>query len=184
MQEEYIFHWHKDGYFFSILIEYAIGGIKMPRILTLAEQINKRNWWHSPPVDKKAYKKRGMFLSSSFKEEEFYGRPEDQARKVTIKNPLIGTEREIIKQLFGEDSPQAKKSAEFEKWDRGDNVETSLEDRFALDQEMKEAAEAQGYDAIAIVTEKGLEKVRKCGLPRSVELNVLDIENGITKGLC
>lgn len=149
----------------------------MPKKPTLAEQINKRNWWHSPPIDKRAYKKRGMFLASSFREAEFYGRPEEQARKVIIKNPLIGTEAEIIKQLFGEDSCQAKKLAELEKWDRGYDVETTIKDRFALDQEMKEAAEVKGYDSIAIVTERRLEQVRNCKLPKSVELNVLDIDN-------
>src|ERR1051326_2557287 len=41
----------------------------------LISYINRKDWWHVPPEDPTAYQKRGMFLSSTFRQAEFYGRP-------------------------------------------------------------------------------------------------------------
>ncbi|OGP64101.1 MAG: hypothetical protein A3K22_02290 [Deltaproteobacteria bacterium RBG_16_42_7] len=144
-------------------------------MLTLTEQINKRNWWHSPPADKKAYRKRGIFLASSYKECEFYGRPLNKPIKVSVSNPLVDTEENVIRLLFGDDSPQMSAHMAL----KAGGAREPLKVRFKLDKDLFSAAKGNNYDAIAIVTEKGLEKVRNCRLPKSVELNVLDIENGI-----
>ena len=146
--------------------------MKISKNVIFAEQINKREWWHSPPEDKDAYKKRGVFLAYSFKEAEFYGRPLDKPIKVEIKNPIIGTEERIIKKLFGSSSKQMETYRLLEDC----TVDVSLKVRFQLDKEMCKAARSQGYDAIAVVTQKGFEKVREGKLPRSVELNVLHEE--------
>ena len=136
---------------------------------TLTEQINRKKWWHSPPHDRAAYKERGIFLSSSYKECEFYGQPLDESVKVHLSNPLIDTEENIIKALFG------KKSAQMDIYETLNNT-ADLKTRFRLDAEMYRAAKKNGYDAIAIVTEKGLKKIREEEkLPRSIELNIFDI---------
>jgi hypothetical protein len=149
----------------------------MKNILTLADQLNKRKWWHSPPVDKAAYKKRGMFLASSYKECEFYGRPLNEPIRVRVLNPLAGTEENIISLLFGNTSPQM---ADYVSLLNG-NVKEPLKVRFKLDNDLFKAAKTKNYDAISIITEKGLEKIKNHKLPRSVELNVINIENGINK---
>jgi hypothetical protein len=146
--------------------------MKISKNVRFAEQINKRDWWHCPPEDKKAYKARGVFLASSFKECEFYGRPLDKPLKVHVTNPLIGTEENIIKKLFGNNSKQMGASKSL----INRTAKQILKVRFQLDKEMCKAARNQGYDAIAVVTQKGLEKVREGKLPRSVELNVLHEE--------
>src|SRR6266478_6231425 len=61
--------------------------------------VNRKSWWHVPPVGPKAYSKRGKFLASSFGEAEFWGRPLDEPQKVSIAKPLIGDERTISKVL-------------------------------------------------------------------------------------
>lgn len=138
---------------------------------SLIKQINRRNWWHSPPIDKLAYTKRGVFLASSYKECEFYGCPIDEPIKVNVTNPVIDTEENIIKMLFGRDSLQMK-SYKALVTDTGAN---NLKLRFALDEDMYKEAKKNGYDAIAIVTEEGLEKVKAGKLSKSVELNVFDV---------
>lgn len=149
----------------------------MNKTFTLAEQINKRKWWHSPPSDGKAYQKRGVFLASSYKECEFYGRPLDEPIKVNLFNPLINTEENIIKFLFGNSSPQMS----FYTALMNGFAKEPLKARFKLDKDLFNAAKNKDYDSIAIISEKGLEKVRKGKLPRTVELNVLNIDNGILK---
>lgn len=146
---------------------------------SLVEQINKREWWHSPPEEQNAYKKRGVFLASSFREAEFYGRPLDEPTKVDVRNPIIGTEEHVIKKLFGSSSKQMEIHRLLEDY----TVEVSLKVRFQLDKEMYKAAKRQGYDAIAIVTQKGLQTVKEGKLHRSVELNVLDVKKGILSGI-
>lgn len=44
----------------------------------LVASVNRKSWWHVPPVDPDAYLKRGKFLASSFEAAEFYGRPLDE----------------------------------------------------------------------------------------------------------
>ncbi|MEW6739098.1 MAG: hypothetical protein ACOYU2_05340 [Nitrospirota bacterium] len=149
----------------------------MKKILTLADQINKRIWWHSPPSDKNAYKKRGMFLSSSYKECEFYGRPLDEPIRVKVSKPLVDTERNVIRFFFGNDSPQMLTLNAL----MNGTSRSPVKARFKLDADLFEAAKKNKYDAIAIIPEKGLEKIKNHKLPRSVELNVIDFENGIDK---
>ena len=142
---------------------------------TISEQINRRTWWHSPPRDANSYKKRGIFLASSYKECEFYGRPLDEPIKIKINNPLVNTERNIIASLFGENSPQMKA------YDSLLNYEAKelLKIRFKLDAEIMNAAKNRGYDSVAIISPKGLERIKEGKLPRNVELNVADYKKVI-----
>lgn len=67
----------------------------------LIEKINNSEWWHVPPQDPEAYKKRGKFFASTFLQAEFYGKPNDNSEKINIKNPIFGfSEFEILEQLF------------------------------------------------------------------------------------
>lgn len=56
-------------------------------------------------------------------------------------------------------------------------AEICLEKRFNLDRELFKAAKKSGYDAIALVSEIGIRKIKEQSrLPRSVELNIFDIK--------
>jgi len=59
-----------------------------PRDKLLA-RINRKDWWHVPPADPKAYPKRGKFLASTFREAKFWGRPLDTPIRVSVANPII-----------------------------------------------------------------------------------------------
>lgn len=139
--------------------------IKKGFVRRMISHINKKDWWHCPPQDPKAYEKRGRFLASSFSEAEFWGRPLDQPQHVTISNPLIGDEASIETELFGHrmtepaaDSPRV------------------LEWRWELDAKIKKAALAKGYDAIVLMTPKAFTAHREHDkIPRSIELNVLEL---------
>ncbi len=131
---------------------------------SLTKRINRKNWWHVQPLDPSAYNKRGKFYSSSFEEAEFYGRPGEPER-VAVERPLSGDETYIEMTLLGE-CP----SVELNDLQRGEAVVTA---RFALDQRLREAALAQGYDCIALMTPRAWRKFLEEGmLPRSIELNV------------
>jgi hypothetical protein len=56
----------------------------------MTAHVNKSDWWHVPPLDRTAYSKRGKFYASSFVQAEFYGRPLDEAQRVTIAKPFCG----------------------------------------------------------------------------------------------
>ena len=56
----------------------------------LLARINRKDWWHVPPADPKAYQKRGKFLASTFREAEFWGRPLDIPVRVRVINLIIG----------------------------------------------------------------------------------------------
>ncbi len=71
--------------------------IKKEFLANLISHINRKDWWHVPPLDAKAYQKPGKFLASSFAEAELYGRPLDLPQKVTITNPLIGDEPTVCR---------------------------------------------------------------------------------------
>jgi hypothetical protein len=64
--------------------------------------VNRKNWWHVPPANPNAYRERGKFLASSFREAEFWGRPLDDPQKVTVTRPLVGDDMAIEGELFGE----------------------------------------------------------------------------------
>jgi len=123
--------------------------------------INRKVWWHVPPVDPDAYKKRGKFLAASFAEAEFWGRPPDEPQRVSVLAPLIGDETTIERRLFGK---------------RASTEEISVKERFRLDAKMKRAAIALGYDSILLMAPQAFTKLKSTGaIPRSLELNILQV---------
>lgn len=129
----------------------------------LIEKINRKDWWHVPPSDPRAYDKRGKFYASNFREGEFWGRPLDTPERVTVQNPVIGDEPHVQEALFG-------KTVKYP----GEDYPRLLEWRWKLDARMKKAALAKGYDAIVIMSTPAFKKLRTQGrLPRNIELNVL-----------
>jgi hypothetical protein len=128
----------------------------------LVAHVNRKQWWHAPPVDPKAYEKRGMFLSSSFAECEFYGRPMDDPKQVTIARPLVGDEKTIERKLFGH------LVTNFEEEPR------SIAEIQALDAERKRLALKKGCDSIVLMSPKCFTEWKATGkIPRSIELNIL-----------
>lgn len=129
----------------------------------LIQRINRKDWWHVPPSDPKAYEKRGKFLASTFREAEFWGRPLNTPIRVTVKNPLIGDEKSIELELLG--APVTPP---------GDDYQKLLEWRWALDAKLKKAALAKGYDSIVLLSPAAWDKFITTGnIPLSIELNVL-----------
>src|SRR5216683_4740017 len=132
--------------------------IFLPRLIA---HINRKKWWHVPPRDRSAYRKRGKFFASSFREAEFWGRPLDKPEKVKIARPLIGDEGSIEKKLFAR---------------RISRQGMTAQERWVLDAKMKRAAIVKGYDSIVLMTPKGISEFRVSGkMPRSIELNVLNV---------
>jgi len=130
----------------------------------LIARINRKDWWHVPPSDSKAYEKRGMFLASTFREAEFWGRPLDIPIRVTVRNPIIGDEDSIQTQLEVTPPPYP-----------GDDSRKVLEWRWNLDAKLRKAALAKGYDAIALLSSSGYSKfIHEGRLPLSIELNLLN----------
>jgi hypothetical protein len=124
----------------------------------LVAHVNRKKWWHVPPVDLAAYEKRGKFLASSFAEAEFYGRPLDEPQKVTVANPLVGDEQTIAKALGI--LPQSEGM--------------TLAEIAARDLRWRNAAIEKGYDSILLMSPKSYIEWKTNGrLPRSLELNVL-----------
>lgn len=127
----------------------------------LIAHINRKRWWHVPPADRTAYRKRGKFFASSFKEAEFWGRPLDKPESVNVARPLVGDEETIERKLFGR---------------RLSHEDMAIQERWELDAKMKRAAIATGYDSIVLMTTKGIAEFRASGkIPRSMELNVVEI---------
>lgn len=127
----------------------------------LIRHINRKAWWHVPPLDPQAYRKRGKFLSSSFREAEFYGRPQDIPERVAIGAPVVGDDLYIETTLIGrvESAPNM-----------------SVPKRLALDARLRRAALRRGFDSIVLLTSKGFQTLRRSGaIPRSIELNVVDL---------
>jgi hypothetical protein len=123
--------------------------------------VNRKVWWHVPPQDSTAYRKRGKFLSSTFKEAEFWGRPLDEPQCVCIERPLVGDEETIEKKLFGK---------------LVSTINITLDERWKLDARIKRAARAGGYDSILLMSRKAFCKFKASGkAPRSLELNVLRV---------
>ena len=129
----------------------------------LIARINRKDWWHVPPSDPNAYEQRGMFLASTFREAEFWGRPLDTPIRVNVLNPIIGDESTVQNELGvvppeypGYDSPRL------------------LAWRWELDAKLKKAALARGHDAIVLLSLSGYAKLIGEGkLPLSIELNLL-----------
>lgn len=124
--------------------------------------INRKAWWHVPPMDPRAYEKRGKFLASSFREAEFYGRPHDIPERVAIVAPVVGDDHYIETTLIGrvESAPNM-----------------SVPKRLALDARLRRAALRRGFDSIVLLTPRGFQALRRTGaIPRSIELNVVDLD--------
>ncbi len=125
----------------------------------LIAHVNRKKWWHVPPVDPDAYKKRGTFLASSFEAAEFYGRPLDEPQKVLSARPLVGDEKGIARVLGI--PPQ--------------HEGMTLEQIAAHDAKWRNAALKKGFDAILLMAPKCFAEWKAVGkIPRSLELNVLD----------
>lgn len=133
----------------------------------LIEKINQSEWWHVTPSDKNAYKKRGKFFASTYKQAEFYGRPNISPERVNISNPIFGfSEIEILKNLFPKNhkklySTVTNQSANWYK------------NRIKLDAQMFKKAKSMGHDAIVLVASNGKKFIEKCKKPHSIELNIL-----------
>jgi len=126
----------------------------------LIMHVNGKDWWHVPPPDPNAYSKRGKFLSSSFAEAEFWGRPLDEPEKVTIEKPLVGDERTISKALGV--PPQ--------------HDDMTLEQIATHDAVWRNVALKKGFDSILLMAPKCFAKFKATGkLPRSLELNILRV---------
>lgn len=120
--------------------------------------VNRKPWWHVPPLDPSAYKKRGKFLASSFAEAEFYGRALDEPQRVSISKPLVGDEKRIAR-ILGI-PPQ-----------RGGLTYKQIA---AHDAKWRNAALRKGYDAILLMAPVCFSRWKTTGkIPRSLELNVL-----------
>ena len=125
----------------------------------LVAHVNRKQWWHVPPVDPDAYKKRGKFFSVSFAAAEFWGRPLDEPERVAISKPLVGDEKKIAKVLGI--PPQR------------DGM--SLKQIATHDAKWRNAALKKGFDAILLMSPKCYAEWKAVGkIPSSLELNVLD----------
>src|SRR5271157_5788650 len=136
----------------------------------LIQRINRKDWWHVPPVDPKSYSKRGKFLASTYRAAEFWGRPNDTPKRVTVKNPLIGDEETIERTLLGRHESKS--------WpDIDEDIASGKqfgERRYALDAKLYEAGRAQGYDAIVLLSSASFARFQSEGrIPLSIELNLL-----------
>jgi hypothetical protein len=132
------------------------------RLHKLVAHINRKQWWHVPPFDRKAYQKRGKFYSSSFSEAEFWGRPIDEPEGIQISSPLVGDNDTIERKLFGRVISDSV------------SEEQRIERQFRLDAKMKRAALAKGFDSIVLMAPGAFAEYRTRGkLPRSIEMNVL-----------
>jgi hypothetical protein len=129
----------------------------------LVAHVNRKSWWHVPPVDPEAYKRRGKFYSVSFAAAEFWGRPLDEPEKVKIAKPLVGDEKSIARVL--DILPQ--------------HEGMTLEQIAAHDAKWRNAALKKGYDAILLMSAKCFAEWKTTGkIPRSLELNILDVSVG------
>jgi hypothetical protein len=130
-------------------------------IQKLIKHVNRKDWWHVEPVDPSAYEKRGKFLSSTFGEAEFYGRPGDSPEKVVIANPVVGDNDTVERKLIGRVAS---------------HPDITVRARFALDAKLRRAALKKGYDSIVLMSQTGFERYRKDGkIPRSLELNIVNL---------
>jgi hypothetical protein len=125
----------------------------------LVAHVNRKSWWHVPPVDPDAYHKRGKFLASSYREAIFWGRPLNNPQRVSVGMPLVGDEATIERKLFGR---------------RISHPAITLDERFKLDARMKRVAIVHGYDSIVLMSGSSFVSFKSEGrVPRSLELNIL-----------
>ena len=139
--------------------------IRKEYVKKLMSHINRKGWWHVPPLDPNAYRKRGKFLASSFAEAEFYGRPLDEPQRVRIANPLIGDEETICRHLFGRAMPVPEPEQP-----------SFIKVRLALDGRIRRAAMGKGYDSVVVMHPTMFGAFVRTGrIPRSIELNVFSL---------
>lgn len=135
---------------------------KMNSLEKLIKHVNRKQWWHVPPVDPDAYQKRGKFLASTYVEAEFYGRPLNEPQRVTIAKPVVGDEKTIAKALGVPPQYQGM----------------TLEQIAAHDARWKKAAVKKGFDSIVLMAPKHFGIWKKTGkIPRSIELNILNVND-------
>jgi hypothetical protein len=136
----------------------------------LIQRINRKDWWHVTPVDPKSYSKRGKFLASTYREAEFWGRPNDTPERVAIQNPLIGDNETIERTLLGQ-----YKSGSWSDIDEEIKAGKPFGQRqFELDARLYRAGRAKGYDAIVLLSPSNFAKFKAEGrIPLSIELNLL-----------
>ncbi len=141
----------------------------------LVKIINRSTWWHVPPVDVHAYKKRGKFLASSYLQAEFYGRPNNKPEKVNITNPVFGfSEPEILEQLFDKPDVVSALNAYHELDDSDcDDYKIGYEKRIELDAKMFVKAKQLGFDSIVLIAEAGKSALAKFRKPNAIELNLI-----------
>jgi hypothetical protein len=122
--------------------------LRLRHLKKLVRHINRKDWWHVPPADPRAYQKRGKFLASTFREAEFYGRPYNNPERVVIASPLVGDNDKIEKTLIGgvESHP---------------NI--SIRKRFSLDAKLCRAALLKGFDSIVLLTPMGFRALKYKG---------------------
>jgi len=125
------------------------------------EYINGKCWWHVTPAAAPAcYEERGRFYEASFHHSEFYGRPNDIPDRVTVSNPLIGSDDETHMVLFGCVYP------EFKDYQALCRHETRR----------KQRALALGFDSIAVPYEASMRRFLETGrFPRKIEFCLLDL---------
>jgi hypothetical protein len=129
----------------------------------LLARINRKDWWHVPPADPMAYRKRGKFLASTFREAEFWGRPLDTPIRIHVHNPIIGDEPSVEAELLGAHSQPPEEDSK-----------KTLDWRWKLDAKLKKAASAKGYDSVVLMSRCAYAKFLLEGrLPLSLELNLL-----------
>lgn len=138
--------------------------IKIKRILI--NKINQSLWWHVTPKDPAAYKKRGKFFASTYKQAEFYGRPNSIPERVKVSNPICGTsEINILKALF----PTEYKKIYTSVIEDGKDY---YKQRIGLDSKMYRRAKSMGYDAIILLGSNANKDLTKNRKPYSIELNL------------
>lgn len=132
----------------------------------LINKINASNWWHVTPNDTEAYKKRGRFLASTYNQAAFYGRPNNQPEKVSIKYPLwAASEESLLKLLF----PNTYR----EKFKMVTGSERNYyKQRIELDAQMHQKAKKLGYDCIVLLGFTGIHDLTRNRKPHSIELNL------------
>ena len=133
----------------------------------LIDKINSSYWWHVPPRGPNTYKKRGKFLSSTYIQAEFYGRPNIEPEKVNVAKPIFDfSEVGILKQLFPKKYKELSLSEDADKSDwYGERIE--------LDRKMCEMARRSGHDSIVLLNPAGKKSLERNRKPGSIELNLL-----------
>ena len=135
-------------------LRHSFRGMKREFYEKTIAHVNRKNWWHVVPRDTAAYRKRGKFLASSFREAEFWGRPLDEPQRVSIVRPLVGDERTIEKTLFRQ---------------RLSGEDISIEERWRLDAKIKRAALAHGYDSVLLMTSEAFTELKTKGRQASIQ---------------